>query len=218
MDNRTLQEWVLEELDFDPRIDAANVGVAAHDGVVTLTGHVSSYAHKIAAEEAAYRVKGVRAVAQEIEVRHPNERSTSDDDIAHRGLSVLRWDTTIPQDAVHLTVQKGLVTLAGQVQWQYQRQAAERAIRKLWGVTGVINNISLKPAVAPGDVKRQIEGALSRRAKLEADNIRVEVLDGHRVKLEGKVDCWDEREAVEHAAWSVAGVNSVDDQLTIVRK
>jgi osmotically-inducible protein OsmY len=217
VNDRQLQQKVLDEFDFDPSIDAANIGVAVDDGVVTLTGHVSSYAEKLAAEQAARRLTGVRAVAQEIEVRYPSDKKTSDDEIAKRALSVLKWDTTIPQNAVQVTVQRGLVTLTGQVSWQYQKKAAEEAVRKLCGVTAVANNISLKPTVIASDIKRKIEDALTRRAQIEADAIRVNVLDGNRVKLEGKVDCWEEREAVENAAWSVAGVQSVDDRLTIVR-
>ena len=217
MDNRFLQEMVLDELDFDPRIDAANIGVVANDGVVTLSGHVASFAEKHAAEEVARRVKGVHAVAQEIEVRYPSDKKTSDDEIAKRALSVIKWNTTIPQDTIQMTVQKGLVTLSGQVTWQYQRGDAEQSVRKLSGVIGVINNIEIKPVTTTADIKRRIEKALTRRAKLEASAIRVNVTDGSMVTLEGKVDCWDERQAVEQAAWSVAGVRSVDDQLTIVR-
>ena len=217
MDDRQLQQEVLDELDFDPSIDAAHIGVAADNGVVTLTGHVFSYAEKLAVEQAARRVKGVRAVAQEIEVRYPSDKKTADDEIAKRALSIIKWDTMIPQQAVQMTVQKGLVTLAGQVNWQYQKKAAEDAVRKLSGVTAAVNNISLKPAVIASDIKKKIEDALSRRAQIEADTIRVDVLDGNRVKLEGKVDCWEEREAVENAAWSIAGVRSVDNRLTIVR-
>src|SRR5271169_3889241 len=184
MDDRQLQQEVLDELDFDPSIDAAHVGVAADNGVVTLTGHVFSYAEKLAVEQAARRVKGVRAVAQEIEVRYPSDKKTADDEIAKRALSIIKWDTMIPQQAVQVTVQKGLVTLTGQVNWQYQKEAAEDAVRKLSGVTAVVNNISLKPAVIASDIKRKIEDALSRRAQIEADTIRVDVLDGNRVKLE----------------------------------
>ncbi|MEY9608016.1 osmotically-inducible protein OsmY [Bradyrhizobium elkanii] len=131
MDNRQLQQMVLDELDFEPSIDSANIGVVADDGVVTLTGHVPSYAQKVAAEQAARRVKGVHGVAQEIEVRYASDKRTSDDEIAKRALSIIRWDTTIPDDAVQVTVQKGLVTLTGKVAWQFQKNAAEKAVRRL---------------------------------------------------------------------------------------
>jgi osmotically-inducible protein OsmY len=217
MTDRRLQQQVLDELDFDPSIDAANIGVAVDDGVVTLTGHVSSYAEKSAVDQAVRRVKGVRGVAEEVEVRYPDDKKMSDDEIAKRALSIIKWDAQVPQDAVQVTVRKGWVTLTGQVSWQYQKKAAEDAVKKLTGVIGVINNISLKLIVTASDVKRKIEDALARHAQIEAEAIRVDVLDGNKVKLEGKVDCWEEREAVENAAWSVAGVQSVDDRLTIVR-
>jgi osmotically-inducible protein OsmY len=217
MDDKQLRQNVLEELDFEPSVDAAHIGVAVDDGVVTLTGHASSYAEKLAAERAVRQVKGVRAIAQEIEVRYPSDKKTADDEIAKRALSVLEWHAMIPQNAVEVTIQKGWVTLAGEVNWQYQRKSAEDAIRKLSGVIGVINNISLKPTVSVMDIKRKIEGALARYAHIEAEAIRVNVRDGNKVTIEGKVDSWDEREAVEDAAWSVAGVQSVDDRLTIAR-
>ena len=215
MTDKQVQNAVMDELDFEPSIDAANIGVAVEGGVVTLTGHVSTYAEKIAAERAARRVKGVRAIAQEIEVRYPSDKKTADDEIAKRALSVLKWDTTIPPDAVKVTVQKGLVTLAGEVLWQYQKNAAGDAVRKLSGVTGVINSITLKPAVYVSDIKKKIEDALARNAQVEAKAIRVNVWDGNKVRLEGQVDSWDDREVAENAAWSVAGVQSVDDRLTV---
>jgi len=159
----------------------------------------------------------VRAIAQEIEVRYPSDKKTADDEIAKRALSVLRWHAMVPRDVVQVTVQKGWVTLSGEVEWQYQRKTAEHAVRKLSGVAGVINNISLKPTVAASDIKKKIEGALARHAHNEAEAIRVNVRDGNKVLIEGRVDSWDEREAIEDAAWSVPGVHSVDDRLTIAR-
>jgi osmotically-inducible protein OsmY len=215
MDDKQLQQCVLDELEFEPSIDAAHIGVAVDSGIVTLTGHVTSYAEKTAAERAARRVKGVRAIAQEIEVRYPSDKKTSDDEIAKRALAILKWDAMIPNDAVKVTVQKGWVTLAGDVSWQYQKKAAEDAVRKLSGVTGVTNTILIKPMVYASDIKRKIEDALTRHAQVEAQAIRVEVRDGNKVSLEGKVDNWEQREAVESAAWSVPGVQSVDDRVTI---
>ena len=215
MDNKLVRQDVLDQLEFEPSIDAANIGVAVEDGVVTLTGHVWSYAQKLAAERATRQVKGVRAIAQEIEVRYPTDKKTADDEIAKRALNVLKWHAMIPQDAVKVTVQKGWVTLTGEVNWQYQRKAAEDAIWKLSGVTGVTDSISLKPTVSVSDIKKKIEDALTRHAQIEAQAVRVHVRDGNKVSLEGMVDNWDEREAIENAAWSVAGVQSVDDRLTI---
>jgi osmotically-inducible protein OsmY len=215
MDDRQLQQEVLAELDFEPSINAANIGVAADDGVVTLSGHVTSYAEKSAAEQAARRVKRVRAIAQEIEVRYPSDKKTADDEIAKRALSIIKWHAMIPQDAIQVTVQRGWITLSGQVHWQYQKRAAEDGVRKLSGVTGVTNTISLKPSAIATDIKKKIEDALARHAQIEAEAIRVHVLDGNRVELEGKVGSWEEREAAENAAWSVTGVQSVDDRLMI---
>jgi osmotically-inducible protein OsmY len=214
MEDKQLRQAVNDELEFEPSVDAAHIGVTAKDGVVTLTGHVSSYAEKLAAEAATRRVKGVRAIAAEIEVRYPGQAKTSDDEIAKRALNVLRWNVTVP-DTVQVTVQKGMVTLTGVLTWQYQKRAAEEAIRKLSGVTAIVNNILIKPVVSPTDIKKKIEDALKRHAEVEALGIRVVVQDG-KVTLAGKVDNWDERMAVETAAWSVAGVNSVDDHQLVI--
>ncbi len=211
-----LRQNILDELDFEPSIDAAGIGVAVDDGVVTLTGHVPSYAQKLAAEAAVRRVRGVRAIAQEIEVRYPSDPKTSDDEIAKRALNALRWDTTVPGEKIKLTVNKGLAILTGEVPWHYQRNAAESAVRRLFGVTGVLNNITIKPRAEASDVKRKIEDALKRHAEVEAQAIRVSVLND-KVTLDGKVDNWDERDAVENAAWSAPGVRFVEDHLTIGR-
>jgi osmotically-inducible protein OsmY len=215
MDDKKLRQDVLDELEFEPSVDAANIGVSVDDGVVTLTGHVSSFAEKIAAENAVRHVKGVLAIAEAIEVRYPDDKKTSDDEIAKRAVSILKWYNLIPQSAVHVTVQKGWVTLTGEVPWQYQKKAAQDAVRKLSGIAGVINNILIKPLVYVTDVKKKIEDALTRRTKVEAQDIRVTVRQGNMVSLEGKVDSWEEREAAESAAWSVAGVQFVDDRLSV---
>jgi osmotically-inducible protein OsmY len=216
MTDTQLRQNILDELEFEPSIDAANIGVAVGDGVATLTGHVFSYAQKLAAEDAVRRVRGVRAIAQEIEVRYPSDAKTSDDEIAKRALNALRWDATVPDENIKLTVSKGLVTLSGDVPWYYQKNAAESAVRKLTGVTGVMNNITIKPTVQAYEVKQKIEGALKRHAEVEAQAIRVTVLND-KVTLDGKVDNWDEREAVKSAAWSAPGVRFVEDHLTIGR-
>ena len=217
MDNEQLRQSVIEELEFDPSIDAAGIGVAVENGVVTLSGHVHSYAAKLAAERAARRVRGVRAIAQEIEVRYPSDKKTTDDEIAKRAVAILQWDAMSLPGAVKITVLKGWVTLSGEVDWQYQRTAAEQVVRRLSGVTGVINNIVIKRAVYVADIKQKIENALSRHAKIEAQAIRITVHDGNKVSLEGEVKSWDERDAVENAAWSVPGVQSVDDRLTVLQ-
>ena len=215
MNDKQLRRNVLGALEFEPSINAANIGVAVDDGVVSLSGHVASYAEKLTAEHAVWGVDGVRAVADEIEVRYPGEKQTADDEIGKRALSILKWYAVTPPGAVKVTVQKGCIVLAGEVDWQYQRRAAEDAVRKLSGVTAVVNNIKLRPMAEVADIRKEIEDAFARHAQLEAKAIRVSVLDGN-VSLEGVVDSWSEREAAESAAWSVPGVKSVDDRLTIV--
>lgn len=215
MSDTALRQDIIDELDFEPSVNAAHIGVAVDSGVVTLSGHVCSYAEKLAAEQAAKRVKGVRAIAQEIEVRYPNDLKTADDEIAKRAVNILRWSAVVPKDAVQVKVQDGWVTLSGQLDWQFQRTAAETEIRRLSGVAGVINSIAIKVHVQSADVKRKIEDALKRSAEVEAQGIRVSLLGDGKVALDGKVHDWQERDAVSRAAWSAPGVVSVDDRLTI---
>lgn len=215
MTDTQIRQDIIDELDFEPSVNAAHIGVAVDDGVVTLTGHVASYAEKLAAEQAVRRVKGVQAIAQEIEVRFPSDKKTADDEIAARALNILRWSAVVPTEKVQVKVQNGWVTLTGEVDWQFQRSSAESELRKLSGVAGVINDIVLKSRVQPQDIKRKIEDALKRSAEIEAQGIRVSVLDGGKVSLEGKVHDWQERRSVENAAWSALGVTSVEDNLAI---
>lgn len=160
------------------------------------------------------RIKGVRAIAEEVEVRYPGHKRTSDDEIAERALSILGWSIQVPKDSVHVKVENGWVTLTGSVDWQYQRVAAESAVRGLSGVVTVENLIDVKPRVAPRDVKQKILDALKRSAELEVDAICVNVTDG-KVVLEGNVKSWYERGIAEHAAWSAPGVKAVQDDLAI---
>lgn len=217
MDKFELRKSVMEELDYEPSIDAAHIGVAVDAGVVTLSGHVTSYPQKLAAGAAARRVKGVRGLADEIEVRYPTEKQTADDQIAKRALDILTWDASVPANSIQVTVRNGWVTLTGSVDWQFQRQAAEKAVRRLSGVTGITNTIDIKvvSAAISHAVKAKIEAALTRRAELEATGIRVAVRDGGHVVLEGTVDNWAERMAVENAAWSAHGVRAVEDKLRV---
>lgn len=214
MGDKQLRQDIIDELEYEPSIDARNIGVAVSDRVVTLTGHVSTYAERLAAERAVRRVSGVRAIAEEIEVRHPNDQKPADNEIAKRVADVLEWDSQVPRDTIQIKVQNGWVTLTGEVDWQYQRKAAEDDVRKLSGVTGVGNQISIKPGVDIPDIKSRIEQALKRSAEIEAKAIRVSVQDG-KVTLEGRVHNWYERDAVETAAWSAPGVNSVEDRLIV---
>ncbi len=214
MDDLELRQLVIDELDFEPSINAANIGVSVEKGVVTLTGHVASYVEKIAAERAAERVKGVKAIAQEIEVRYPDHQKRSDDEIAQRAVNILHWSVQVPEGSIHVKVEKGWVTLGGAVEWQYQRLAAESAVRKLSGISGVSNLIEIRPRVAAADVHRKIMDSLKRNAEIEADSIRVTV-DNDKVTLEGKVKAWYERGLAERAAWSAPGVKVVEDRLTL---
>jgi osmotically-inducible protein OsmY len=215
MSDLQLRKDVLDELEYEPSVNAAHIGVAVDKGIVTLSGHVSSYAEKTTAVAVVRRVKGVRAIADEVEVRYPSDKKTADDEIAKRAIDILSWDTMVPRDSIQVTVRDGLVALSGNVDWYYQKTVAEEDVRKLSGVRGVIDNIEIRPRIRADDVKRKIEDALRRHAEVEARLVRVTVVDNDKVLLEGQVDNWDERRAVEQAAWSAPGVRSVDDRLTI---
>ena len=214
MNDSDLRQLVIDELEFEPAIDASNIGVAAKDGVVTLSGFVSSYAEKMTAERAVRRVKGVHAIAQEIEIRYSTDKKINDDEIALRCVNIINWDTTLPDDKIKVKVERGWVTLSGEVPWHFQRMAAESGVRIISGVTGITNLISIKAHVQASDIKKRIEEALKRSAEVEANSIRVVVTDSS-VRLEGKVHDWREREIVEKAAWSVPGVMTVDDRMTV---
>jgi osmotically-inducible protein OsmY len=215
MSDQSLRQDVIDELQFEASLDAANIGVAAKDGVVTLTGHVRSYIEKVKAEEVVSRVKGVQGIAQDLQVHYPSDPKTSDDEIAHRAVDIIRWDTTLPGGAIRVRVENGSVTLTGKVEWYYQKQAAENAVKKLHGVKTIYNLVSIEPTVQPSDIQERIEGALKRNAELEAGRIHVSVR-GHKVTLEGSVDTWSERIAAESAAWAAPGVDSVEDKLHVV--
>lgn len=215
MNDVTLRQDVLEELEFEPRVNAAHIGATVDKGIVTLSGYVTSYAEKQAAIDAVRHVSGVQAIADDIEVRYDSAKKTSDDEIAKRAVDILAWDSLVPKDAVSILVSDGWVTLSGNVHWYYQKKTAEDNVRKLTGVRGIINNIAIAPAVKADDVKRKIEDALKRHAEVEAKSIRITVKQNDEVLLEGTVDNWDERYAVQNAAWSAPGVKSVDDRLAI---
>lgn len=213
MNDRQLRQNVVDELGFEPSIDAANIGVAVDGGVVILSGHVPTYAQKVAAERAAWRVRGVKAVVQDIEVRYAGT-PTSDDEIAKRAIELLRWNSSVP-DAIRVTVNDGWITLTGEVDWQFQRTGAEASLRGLAGVNGITNNIALRAKPRATEVRERIEEALKRNAELEARQIQVDIRDNGTVTLNGFVDNWSERRAVERAVWSAPGVRALNDNLSI---
>ena len=212
--DREIQTDVMEELKWDPGIDSERVGISVNDGVVTLTGYVPSYVQKWEAEKAAERVAGVRAVADELEVSLTSSSQRNDVDIARAAASALKWNVSVP-DNVKAIVDGGWVTLKGEVEWGFQKDAAESAVRPLEGVMGVINEIAVKPRVQPSEIKEKIEDALKRTAAEKAKEIDVEV-DGGKVILKGKVHSFDEYWAARNAAWAAPGVTSVENDLRVV--
>jgi osmotically-inducible protein OsmY len=188
-----LRQDVLDELEFEPSVNAAHIGVGANRGVITLTGFVTNYAEKAAAERAARRVKGVNAIAEEIEVRLPSDAKRSDDEIAARALDILKWQVGVPADRIRVKVEKGTVTLTGEVDWQFQKTDAEHVVHKLTGVASVVNQIRVASPVRASEVKEKIQKALERSADVEASRIAV-LTDGGRVVLSGKVRAWYERD------------------------
>ena len=209
-----IQRDILEELKWDTRVRPNEVGVAVKDGVVTLTGWVDSYLKKMAAEEAAHRVRGVKAVVNDIEVRLPSSAERTDEDLAKAALNALQWQAGVPADKIDVTVSHGWVTLKGEVEYGYQKREAERAVERLSGVRGVINLIQVKPRLSPTDLKQKIEQALIRNAEMDASRITVEV-QGSKVILHGTVRSYAEKRAAEEAAWAAPGVSEVENHITI---
>jgi osmotically-inducible protein OsmY len=209
-----LQQDVIAELEWEPSVDATHIGVAVEDGVVTLSGYVPTYAEKWAAEEAAFRVSGVRAVAEEIDVKLPGTLKRTDADIARAAANALEWNAWVPKEALDVKVEDGVVTLTGEVPWDYQRKQAYDAVSRLTGVKRVVNLVRVRPRVTPIGIKEKIERAFERTAHEDAEKITVAV-DGGTVTLKGMVRSYAERRAAENAAWSAPGVLSVKDNLTV---
>jgi osmotically-inducible protein OsmY len=209
-----LQRDILDELQWEPSIDAAEIGVTVDGGIVTLTGRVTTYTEKLAAERAAQRIAGVKAVANDVEVNFNGTAERTDADIAKLAVETLKWRALIPEDRVKVAVSKGWVTLEGQVDWQYQRAAAEDAIRPLLGVRGVINDIIVKPRASASDVKTRIEAAFRRSAEVDAKKVRIEA-HGGKVTLHGDVRSWSERQEAERTAWAAPGVSSVENLIAV---
>ena len=205
---------VLAELKWEPSVNAAHIGVEVSDGVVTLAGHVGSYAEKWDAERAAQRVSGVKALAVEMDVKLSFSSKRTDADIAGSAQNALEWSTYMPKGRVKVMVEAGWITLSGDVDWEYQRKTAEGAVRYLMGVTGVSNSITLKPRISLSAVKADIEAALKRRAISDAKGISVDV-QGADVTLSGTVHSWDERDTARNSAWGTPGVRNVVDKMAI---
>ncbi len=217
MTDSQLRQDITDELEFDPSFSGEHISVAVDKGVVTLGGHVNSYAEKLAAIAATRRVKGVHAIAENIEVHYSYQKETADDQIAKRAYDILKWDVVVPSNAVEVLVHEGWVTLSGKVNWHFEKTAAEDDVGKLSGVRGITNMIAIRPDLDSANVKSKIDSALKRHAEAEANAIRVSVGNSNNVVLEGVVDNWGERRAIEHAAWSAPGVASVENRLTIDR-
>lgn len=209
-----IRQDVLDELDWDPHLLRGEIGVAVKDGVVTLTGSVESYLNRHAAEDAAHRVLGVRAVANDIEVQVPDAAKPTDADLARAVLNALQWDAAIPAGTIEVTVSKGRVTLAGHVEWGFQREAAERVVQRLAGVTGVNNHLVVKVHPVPADVRQRIERALIRNAEVDAKHINV-AIRGTIAVLTGTVRSYSEKRAAERSALAAPGVTAVESHIVI---
>ena len=209
-----LKRDVQAELSWEPAVKSTDIGVAVRDGVVTLTGHIETFAEKYAAERAVRRVNGVKAIALELDVRLSPQHHRSDTDIATAAKQALMWNTLVPLDQVRITVDKGWVTLHGEVQWDYQRRSVEKAIRPQMGVIGITNEITIKQQVTPADLQTRINDAFKRQVEREMKHLDIKV-DGSTVTLRGTVNSWHEREAAQGIAWAAPGVRAVINELKI---
>lgn len=215
MTDKDLKQHVQNALDWEPSLDATDIGVSVDEGVVTLRGNVASFFEKTTADRVALRVYGVKAVANDLIVRLPHGFERTDTEIAQAAVAALKWNTVVPKDQVAVTVANGWLTLSGTVNWNYQKDAATRTVRDLMGVKGVTNNVVVTPQVKTLDVRDKIEAAFKRSAEVDARRISIVAEDG-KIILSGNVHSWAERQEAERAAWAAPGVKQVDDRLTVV--
>ena len=209
-----LKRDVTAELAWDPTVKSTAIGVAVKDGVVTLTGHLETFADKHAAARAVRRVAGMKAIALELDVKLSPDHKRSDTDIAVGAEEALKWNTLVPPEEIRLTVDHGWVTLQGEVEWDYQRRSVEKAIRPLMGVVGITNEVTLRARAQVADLSHKIQEALTRQALREAKHIQIDI-DGTTVKLSGTVHSWQERDAAQGVAWSAPGVQAVVNDLRV---
>jgi osmotically-inducible protein OsmY len=209
-----IQEDVMAELEWEPSVDHADIGVAVNDGVVTLSGYVKSYPEKMAAEKAARRITGVRAIAENIKVRFDSDPKTADHEIAKRIVDILSWDVSIPHEDIQVKVEHGWVTLTGAVEWNFQSSEAKNAAGRISGVLGVTNLIEVKKLPGASEVKKRIMDAFKRQADIDAIGVTV-TTQGNTVRLEGRVKAWNERRIAERAAWGAPGVTNVEDNIVV---
>jgi osmotically-inducible protein OsmY len=215
MTDKDLKQHVQSALDWEPSLDASDIGVSVGEGVVTLRGNVGSYVEKVTAERVALRVYGVKAVANDLAVHLASIYERTDTEIARAAVAALQWHTMLPHDRVTVTVTNGWLALKGTLDWQYQKDAAARAVRDLTGVKGVTNDITVMPRVKTMDVRDKIEAAFKRSAAIDARRVNVTTEDG-KVILSGNVHSWAERQEAERAAWAAPGVTQVEDRLAVV--
>ena len=209
-----LQQDVMDELQWDPRFNASEIGVAVKNGIVTLSGHVDNYTKKLAAEEAAKRVKDVKGLVEEITVQLVHDGKRSDQDIALAAVNLLKWNNAVPDQNIKVEVEDGWLTMEGHVDWQFQKDAAKSAVKDITGLKGVVNLLNIKPRVIAPVVRDTIKKALERSADIEADRIQIETA-GNKVILRGKARTWNEKLEVERAAWSAPGVMEVEDEMIL---
>jgi osmotically-inducible protein OsmY len=210
-----LQKSVQAELSWEPSITAAHIGVAAKEGIVTLTGHVNTYAEKHAAEKATGRVKGVKGVAEELEVRLSFETKRTDEEIAASAVDRLAWDVSVPRDSVKIRVENGWVTMTGQVDWNFQKDAANQDLRRLFGVVGISDHITIKPRVNVSNLSDDITHALHRSWFFDRDNVSV-TASGGKVTLRGSVPTFEDKQVAAWTAWGASGVTDVENDISVI--